>query len=431
MSDVLAVFLHDDFIGEVAPYRLGRRSDKHRVLFRWEEEFAPGPVTLTESFASLPGTTPDATLVSNFFGGYVPDGNQREAMARQRGIDPQNLFELLQEFGGSIGGAITFRAPDESGYVPRYDAIDEATVARRLRQAVEQHDLGIQDDSRSMIPGYQPKLLLASFDDRWHEPHGRAHSTHILKPKLESRPFTIYNEFYSHELSRHMGLSRFASSLERVGQVEFLAIERFDRFVTDGAVTLAHQEDFAQALGLDWRDSEAKFQDSGWPNNPAKPSALRIAELTGSLPDATEVTTDWLRQLTFHVLVGNNDGHAKNVALLHDARGTRLSELYDAVPNFHQPGRISWDMAMAVNGAFDHRSMSVERLIREATSWGVLSGSRIESTIAATIQGFTDAQTAVDLPTGLEPGVAERLQWNADRLARGDEIGRPKERTGL
>lgn len=429
MTETLEVFLHDDHLGEVATYRRGRQRDKHRVSFSWDSSYQPGRITLTESFASLPGTQPDATLVSNFFGGYAPDGNQRAAMAKSRKIDPDDLFGLLREFGGSIGGALTFRDPGEAPrYTPSYSRLDDRTVEKRLRQAIEQHDLGIQDDSRSMLPGFQPKLLLAKFDSAWYEPHGRAHSTHILKPQLLSRPGLIYNEFYSHELARHMGLSRFASDIITFGQTAFLAIERFDRKVSGGEISLVHQEDAAQALGLDWRDPDAKFQDPSWPGNPARPSAFRIAELTGTFRDSTTATTEWLRQIVFHVLVGNNDGHAKNVGVVHNADSTTVSELYDAVPNSFQQGRISWDMAMSIDGVFDHRKVSVGRLVNEAMSWSVLRRETIETTIQTTLRQFTEAQSAVSAPAHIDTGVVERLAWNAARLLAGDEISQPKER---
>lgn len=60
------------------------------------------------------------------------------------------------------------------------------------------HDLGARDDSRSMLPGFQPKFLAARSGDRWFAPHGAAHSTHILKPQLRSRKSSIYDEFYSY-----------------------------------------------------------------------------------------------------------------------------------------------------------------------------------------------------------------------------------------
>lgn len=429
MTDALAVFLHDTYLGEVTPQDQARRRNASRVRFSWDNGYSPGAVALTESFTSIPGREPNSALVSNFFGGYAPDVNHREAMAAARGIDPGDLFALLREFGGSIGGALTFRAPDEpSNWVPHYTSIDDAVVAQRLKQAVEHHDLGIQDDSRSMLPGFQPKLLLARFGPQWHEPHGRAHSTHILKPQLHSRPHQIHNEYYSHQLARAMGLSQFGSELNSVGGTSFLAIERFDRKVDGTAVFLVHQEDAAQAMGLDWQNSDAKFQDPSWPTNPARPSARTIAEITGSLPNAVAETESWLRQLVFHVLIGDNDAHAKNVGFVHENKGTRLSELYDAVPNLYQDGRISWNMAMAIDGDFDHRKVSAESIVREATSWAVLQPRAVESVISATVRSFIEAQASVTPPSGVDPLVVDHLGWNARRLAEGNQISAPKQK---
>src|SRR5690606_14170881 len=123
-------------------------------------------------------------------------------------------------------------------------------------------------------------LLVSRFGDSgWMLPSGSAHSTHILKPRLRSRPTRIVDEFYSHELARAVGLSRYASWLEGTGESMFLAIERFDRRVQGERVTLVHQEDAAQALALDWTDDDAKFQDPTRPQDPRRPSAYRIAEL--------------------------------------------------------------------------------------------------------------------------------------------------------
>lgn len=125
------------------------------------------------------------------------------------------------------------------------------------------YDLGNEPDSgRSMLPGFQPKVLLARFGDHWAYPENRAHSTHILKPPPPHRPATIFDEYYSHELSRHMGLTSFQSELVTYNQVTFLAIERYDRIVEGETVRPIHQEDAAQALGLDWTDSGRQVPES-------------------------------------------------------------------------------------------------------------------------------------------------------------------------
>ena len=166
---------------------------KHRVAIEWDATYQGDAPTLTEWFGVIPRRAPDAELASNFLGGYTPEGNQRTALAAKRGIDPDDLYGILSEFGGSIAGAVTLRDPNEAtNYHPDYDELAERTVAARLQQAIDEHDLGTRDDGRSMLAGFQPKLLVARFDDTWLEPHGRAHSIHILKPQLQSRPEAIW-----------------------------------------------------------------------------------------------------------------------------------------------------------------------------------------------------------------------------------------------
>ena len=106
--------------------------------------------------------------------------------------------------------------------------------------------------------------------------------------------------------------------------------------------------------------------DPAWPANPRRATARRIAEAVGSIPGADAAVTQWLRQLLFHVIVGNNDAHAKNVAVMHLQTGTELSPLYEAVPNLFQDGLIKFDLALAVGGEFDYRRMSIDRVVTEA-----------------------------------------------------------------
>jgi serine/threonine-protein kinase HipA len=423
MPDALEVFLHDERIATVTPTT---RRTREQVALTWDDDFQPGSVRLTESFAAIPGSTPSSARVSSFLGGYAPEGNQRQALTAERGIEEHDLFGILQQFGGSIAGALTFRLPGEPPrYHPAYDEIGDAELGRALRRSVEKHDLGLHDDSRSMIQGFQPKLLLARFDGAWFQPHGRAHSTHILKPQLSSNPHKIVDEFYSHQLSRAMGLSRFASELRSAGHTKYLAIQRFDRQVVGDRVGALHQEDAAQALGLGWIDSNMKFQSSNRPRDPRHPSAYAIAELVAGLNGEGSLL-DWLRQLTFRVLVGDNDGHAKNVGILHLPGEDTLTELYDAVPNLYQAGRIDWTMALAVHGQFDHRRISAESLADEASSWGVLRRGIVEQTIFDVLHRFEGALNSVPVPTGISDGLRAGLEWNLTRLLGGHEISEPK-----
>jgi len=418
MPTELELFLHDRQIGTLTP----DKRDKTRVILDVDAHYDP-EVLLSESFAALPGRRPPIDAVSNFLGGYVPEGNHRDRMAAKRHIAKDDLFALLREFGGSVAGAVTVRHSDETPHRPRYEQLDEAGLAAKLRQAVQDSDQGIPDDSRSTLPGYQPKVLCARFDGQWAYPHGRAHSTHILKPQVPARPHRLFDEHYAHLLALRVGLADYRSEVLHAGPVTYLAIERFDRAIVDGDVRLTHQEDLAQAMGLDWRDTDVKFQEPAWPADPKRATARRIGELLGSIPGGESAVDTWIRQLTFRLAIGDNDAHAKNVALLHLREGTRLAPIYDAVPNLFQDGLVVWNTALAVDGVFDHRQMSVDHLLAEIASWGVVAGGRANTSVLETLDAMAAALNDVAAPAGVSPGMVDQLAWNTDRLRRGRQIG--------
>lgn len=415
----LDLFLHDRYVGSVQP---GLRN-KTRVTLDVDKSYRE-EIVLSESFATLPGRRPKTESVSNFLGGYVPEGNHREAMAAKRRIDKDDLFALLREFGGSMAGAVTLRQPNESkSYVPDYEFLDDDQLAKKLQQALDDSDQAIADDSRSTLPGYQPKVLVGRVEGRWAYPHGRTHSTYILKPQVPARPNRLFDEHYAHLLTKRIGLSRYSSEIHVAGSMTYLAIERFDRTIIDNQVRTHHQEDLAQAMCLDWRDTDVKFQDPVWPSDPKRASVRRISESLGSIPRGDAAVDEWLRQLTFHVAIGNNDAHAMNVALMHLSTGAELSQVYDALPNLFQRGLVKWDLALAVNGIFDHRRLSVEGIVAEATSWSVIAATRASQLVLKTLGALDEAITTIAPPLGVSNGMVEQLQWNVRRLLAGDEIG--------
>ena len=87
---------------------------------------------------------------------------------------------------------------------------------------------------------------------------------------------------------------------------------------------------------------------------------------------------DFLRRLTFTVLLGDNDAHAKNVGILHLPGRSVLADVYDAVPNLFQQDRINYDLALAIDRSFDHRCISAGHLIREAERWNALGAGEAE-----------------------------------------------------
>lgn len=419
MPERLQVRLHGEQVGWIA-----RGSRRERIEFEWLDGYTPGPVTLTESFGSVRSRAP-SDAASSFFGGYALEGRQRERLTQRRGIsNPTDLYAMLREFGSSIAGAVTVTDPQaERRSQPRYEPVSDNEITGRLRRAASDGDLGSDDQSRSMLAGYQPKLLLARFGGQWYLPRGRAHSTHILKPRLEGRPDGLAREHYGHALAAELGLASYQTELVGHGARQYLAIERFDRTVDGETVTLVHQEDAAQAMGLDWVDDHAKFQDPDAPRDSRRPSAYRIAELLGSLQGEGRPVADFLRRLTFTALLGDNDAHAKNLAILHLPGRSLLADVYDAVPNLFQEGRIDCNLALAVDGSFDQRRISATHLIREAESWNALRTGEAEQIVNATLTDFARALDRVPVPQGVPAAAAAQLAWNAERLQSGSEIG--------
>jgi serine/threonine-protein kinase HipA len=217
MAERLEVRLHGEHVGWII-----RGSRRDRIEFEWIDGYEPGPVTLTESFGAIRSVAPSAAA-SSFFGGYALEGRQRERLTQRRGIgNPTDLYAMLREFGSSIAGAVTVSDPQTARRTqPRYELIRDGEIIARLRRAVSDGDLGSDDQSRSMLAGYQPKLLLARFDGQWYLPRGRAHSTHILKPRLEGRPDGLAREHYGHALAAELGFARYRTELVGSGARQY------------------------------------------------------------------------------------------------------------------------------------------------------------------------------------------------------------------
>ena len=95
-----------------------------------------------------------------------------------------------------------------------------------------------------------------------------------------------------------------------------LAIERFDR-LEDG--TPVHIEDFAQVFGV---YPENKYE---------KASAANIAYVIGAEGSHADIA-EFVRRLTYNVLIGNADMHLKNWSLIYpDKRNAALAPAYDFV----------------------------------------------------------------------------------------------------
>lgn len=212
------------------------------------------------------------------------------------------------------------------------------------------------------LGGIQAKVLLAATSSGWAWPLDGAPSTHIVKPEPVSDaviPDLIRLEDWTMRLARTAGIRAAVTEIQQFGGRTAIVVERYDRI--DGQ--RIHQEDLAQGLGLAARD---KYEQERSPGHLAA-----LADRANEHAAAPEAFLDaLLEQVTFNIIVGNGDSHAKNYSYLIDEESRlRPAPMYDAaavhlvVPRYDRSG-------LAVNGKTRLRYIKPADLVTEAEAWG-------------------------------------------------------------
>ena len=261
---------------------------------------------------------PVQTRVMPFFSNLLPEGRMRTYLAERAGVNPAREFFLLWVLGQDLPGAVTIQPADGEAWP--FDP-DEGPEGRA--QAARANAL------RFSLAGVQ--LKFSSIED------ARAGLTIPARGvggswivKLPAREFdgVPENEFSMMTLARLVGIDVPAVKLVDVSDIgdlpggiqtlngQALAVERFDR-LSDG--TQVHIEDFAQVFGL--------YPDDKY----RKASQMNIASVIGAESNRADIA-EFVRRLTFNMLIGNADMHVKNWSVMYpDTRHAVLAPAYDLV----------------------------------------------------------------------------------------------------
>lgn len=129
----------------------------------------------------------------------------------------------------------------------------------------------------------------------------------------------------------------------------FYLVERYDRRQEGGQVLRVHQEDFCQALGVEY---SRKYEAEGGPG--FAPCAQLLRRTREPIPARRNL----VRWAVFNFLTGNADAHAKNLSLLFESPTPSLAPFYDLVCTAVYP--LSGEMAMAIGGISDPRLLAPE-----------------------------------------------------------------------
>ncbi|MFC8733997.1 HipA domain-containing protein [Luteimicrobium sp. NPDC057192] len=348
--------------------------------------------------------------------GLLPEGRARASMAREHRIDPDDTLAFLAVYGRDTAGAVVLvpAGDPDPATTARTEPIDEAGIAAMLRQAATHGANADRLDSLTSLAGMEPKIALARTTDGWARVRDGAASTHILK--LSRPPGTATSDLVDTEaaaldLARRVGLTTVEAHVELFEDQRALVVSRFDRTPGEraaGAVGRLHQEDLAQALGIATTDPDRKFQRGR--ATPSYADAARVLTDGGATPDAL------LRLVTFTVVVGNTDAHAKNHAFVRSPDGARasLAPAYDVSMHLHSPAS-SGRLALDVDGTDEVRSVGADRLVAEGRAWG-LPARRATRVVTETLERTVAALEAVDRER--HPGVSGAAWAVVDGRAR-------------
>ena len=308
MNDTLWVY-----VGDVRAGRLQRIDT--RFSFTYDAEDAPA---LSVRLPSRNEPYGDSDC-RPFFSNLLPEGDWRRSLCRTLGIAVDDDFSLLGAIGVDCAGAIAVTAdpawkPKKGRYVPT----TESDLRKWVKNPASRPRLAVTPGLRLSLAGAQDKLLIHLDGGKPYLCESGAPSTVIVKPSIDDRrsgiELSALNELASMALARlsQLRVPRsfwFASAY---------AVERFDRAAGRDRIRRVHQEDFAQILGL----SPSSKYDVTWKQ------CFDLLSTYTTTPASARV--ELLDRLLYNLVLGNNDAHAKNFAVLHGATGiTELSPAYD------------------------------------------------------------------------------------------------------
>ncbi len=284
-----------------------------------------------------------------FFAGLLPEGDARRTTARRLGVSEQNDAALLEALGGDCAGAVSIGSvgAEESGV----QLLSDEELAGLLAVLPQRPLLsGAAVGVRLSLAGAQDKAPIRFDGVRYGLPLGAAASTHILKTPIPGFPATVVNEALCLGTIRGLGLPAVEAVPVRIGDVIALRVARYDRVVDGDAVGRLHQEDACQALGV---PPGRKYEAESGPGVATIVALLR--EVTARPAIATRA---FLELVVAWYLLGNADGHAKNVSLLRDPGEIRLAPAYDVLCT---AAYDQHDERMAMRIGREYRPERVER----------------------------------------------------------------------
>ena len=239
------------------------------------------------------------------------------------------VLSYLLESGSDRIGALDFQT-SPSTYVPRESGdatlIELAESAERVENGIP---LSMQLDwallHASSVGGARPKALLAD---------GARRVIAKFSSTTDTYP-VVKGEYVAMELARRAGLDVATVELVQALDKDVLLIDRFDRVATGGRRSMVSA---LTILGLDEMTGRyASYAD--------------LADVVRARFTSSERTLrELFSRITFNILCGNNDDHARNHAAFWDGSALTLTPAYDICPQPRSGQQTAQIMAIGRDG---------------------------------------------------------------------------------
>lgn len=398
MTRILQVSLNNYPVGQLTQLTNGS------IVFAFNENYLhdPNRPVLSQSFFNPSGkliaeSQPAKSILPAFFSNLLPEGILRNYLAQRANIKPSQEFKLIELLGEDLPGAVIIK-PLESGLDIHHE-----------------HEGKYENDQnllRFSLAGVQLKFSAIA---KW--PQGLSIPTHgiggdwIIKLPSQNYAHVPENEFAMLHLASEIGIPvpeiqlvslKQINGLPQIGMLtesKALAVKRFDRKPNSQRV---HIEDFAQVYNI---YPDKKYEGVSFAN-----TARMIWTLTGEIG-----LTDFIRRLTFTILIGNGDMHLKNWSFIYaDGHLPALTPAYDLVSTI--PYIPSDGLALTLGDTKNMQSITLEhfkKLVKKAEVPEYLVLQTVRDTVSATFTTWNLLHKNYELPLD----IIERIQKHMNSLA--------------